>query len=42
LLSSMQLYALRSMEVLEKNHWMTESQWYEVSYSLFARLFGFG
>jgi hypothetical protein len=38
----MQLYALRSMEVLEKNHWMTESQWYEVSYSLFARLFGFG
>jgi hypothetical protein len=25
-----------------KIHWMTESQWYEVSYSLFARLFGFG
>jgi hypothetical protein len=24
-----------------KIHWMTESQWYEVSYSLFARLFGF-
>jgi hypothetical protein len=25
-----------------KIHWMTESQWYEVSYSLFARLFEFG
>jgi hypothetical protein len=25
-----------------KLHWMTESQWYEVSYSHFARLFGFG
>jgi hypothetical protein len=25
-----------------KIHWMTKSQWYEVSYSLFARLFGFG
>jgi hypothetical protein len=25
-----------------KIHWMTESLWYEVSYSLFARLFGFG
>jgi hypothetical protein len=25
-----------------KFHWMTESQWYEVSYSHFARLFGFG
>jgi hypothetical protein len=25
-----------------KIHWMTESQWYEVSYSLFAKLFGFG
>jgi hypothetical protein len=25
-----------------KNCWMTESQWYEVSYSHFARLFGFG
>jgi hypothetical protein len=25
-----------------KIHWMTESQWYEVSYSLFARLFRFG
>jgi hypothetical protein len=26
----------------KKIHWITESQWYEVSYSLFARLFGFG
>jgi hypothetical protein len=25
-----------------KLHWMTESQWYEVSYAQFARLFGFG
>jgi hypothetical protein len=25
-----------------KLYWMTESQWYEVSYSHFARLFGFG
>jgi hypothetical protein len=25
-----------------KLNWMTESQWYEVSYSHFARLFGFG
>jgi hypothetical protein len=25
-----------------KLHWMTESQWYEVSYSHFARLFRFG
>jgi hypothetical protein len=25
-----------------KIHWMTESQWYEVSYSHFARLFVFG
>jgi hypothetical protein len=25
-----------------KLHWMTESQWYEVSYSHFTRLFGFG
>jgi hypothetical protein len=25
-----------------KLHWMIESQWYEVSYSHFARLFGFG
>jgi hypothetical protein len=25
-----------------KLHWMTESQWYEVSYTQFARLFGFG
>jgi hypothetical protein len=23
-------------------HWMTKSQWYEVSYSHFTRLFGFG
>jgi hypothetical protein len=23
-------------------HWMTESQWYKVSYFHFARLFGFG
>jgi hypothetical protein len=25
-----------------KLQWMTESQWYEVSYAQFARLFGFG
>jgi hypothetical protein len=25
-----------------KLHWMTESQWYEVSYAQFARLLGFG
>jgi hypothetical protein len=25
-----------------KLHWMTESQWYKVSYDQFARLFGFG
>jgi hypothetical protein len=25
-----------------KLHWMTESQWYDVSYSHLARLFGFG
>jgi hypothetical protein len=25
-----------------KLHWMTESQWYEVSYAQFARLFVFG
>jgi hypothetical protein len=25
-----------------KIHWMTEGQWYEVSYSHFARLLGFG
>jgi hypothetical protein len=28
--------------VTKKIHWMTESQWYEVLYSHFARLFGFG
>jgi hypothetical protein len=28
--------------VTRKIHWMTESQWYEVSYSHFARLFDFG
>jgi hypothetical protein len=26
---------------IRKLHWMIESQWYEVSYSHFARLFGF-
>jgi hypothetical protein len=25
-----------------KLYWMTESQWYEVSYAQFARLLGFG
>jgi hypothetical protein len=25
-----------------KFHWMTESQWYKVSYSHFTRLFGYG
>jgi hypothetical protein len=29
-------------ENIKKLHWMTESQWYEVSYTQFARLFGFG
>jgi hypothetical protein len=38
----MPLYALRRMENTRKLQWMTESQWYEVSYSHFARLFGFG
>jgi hypothetical protein len=27
---------------IRKLHWMIESQWYKVSYSHFARLFGFG
>jgi hypothetical protein len=27
---------------IRKLHWMTESQWHEVSYSHFGRLFGFG
>jgi hypothetical protein len=29
-------------EDIRKLHWMTESQWYEVSYSHFTRLFRFG
>jgi hypothetical protein len=29
-------------EDTRKLHWMTESQWYEVSYAQCARLFGFG
>jgi hypothetical protein len=40
-----QFYATICFEehgVTRKNHWMTESQRYEVSYSHFARLFGFG
>jgi hypothetical protein len=40
-----QFYATVCFEehgVTRKIHWMTESQWYEVSYFHFARLFGFG
>jgi hypothetical protein len=29
-------------EDTRKLHWMTESQWYEISYGHYARLFGFG
>jgi hypothetical protein len=40
-----QFYATVCFEehgVTRKIHWMTESQWYEVSYFHFARRFGFG
>jgi hypothetical protein len=40
-----QFYAIVCFEEhgdTRKIHWMTESQWYEVSYSHFARLLGFG
>jgi hypothetical protein len=40
-----QLYATVCFEEhrdTRKLHWTTESQWYEVSYSHFGRLFGFG
>jgi hypothetical protein len=40
-----QFYAIVCFKELgdtRKNHWMTKSHWYEVSYYLFARLFGFG
>jgi hypothetical protein len=40
-----QFYAIICFEEhrdTRKLHWMTESQWYEVSYAQFVRLFGFG
>jgi hypothetical protein len=40
-----QFYAIVCFEEhgdTKKIHWMTESQWYEVPYSHFARLLGFG